>query len=339
MAKKSKNALEIFTEGIGLYFSNFGKFMKYMSFPVLGQIAGLLIICATTWVYTSKLPALLEKFPNLNDFRTLIILSVVVTLPGLAIFIKAFWEYIVAYGAINSMYENMKKSGRVYDFSAHTELIKRRTPAFIGLWFLISVFALISVCPLFWVIGGIFAIYFALIFQVFTFEPDKSPLGCFKRSFMLVKGRFAGTFLLLALSGALTYILLPQIFVKMFAFSGINSFVSTLLAPAFSFVQNFDLAKWGIENVTAQALALMTIESVIAQIIIQFTLPLRSILCSLWYREKASQISDSYSPAKKSKKRPSEKLMSESHKKYSKKKIDSNILRRAMEKDEDDLSD
>jgi hypothetical protein len=37
MAKKNKNALEVFTEGIGLYFSNFSKFIKYMAFPVLGR--------------------------------------------------------------------------------------------------------------------------------------------------------------------------------------------------------------------------------------------------------------------------------------------------------------
>ena len=39
---------------------------------------------------------------------------------------------------------------------------------------------------------------------------------------------------------------------------------------------------------------------------------------------------------KKSKKRPSEKLMEASKKKYSKKKIDDNILRRAMEKPENE---
>ncbi len=336
MTKKNKNALKVFTEGIGLYFSNFSKFIKYMAFPVFGQIAGLIVICFTTSIYTSKLPVLLERFSNLNDIRSLIILSILVTLPGLAIFTKAFWEYLIAYGAINSMFENMQKSGRVYDFSAHTELIKRRTPAFIGLWLLISIFTLISICPLFWVIGGIFAIYFALVFQAFTFEPELSPLGCFKKSFSLIKGRFAGTFLLLALSGALTYILLPQIFVKIFALCSINKFAATALSPAFHYVQDFDFAKWGITNATAENFALLTVEAFIAQIIIQFTLPLRSIFCSLWYKERASLNTDSHSAGKKSKKRPSEKLMNATSKKYSKTKIDSNILRRAMEKDDDE---
>ena len=44
MSKKNKTPLGIFTESIGLYFSNFDKFVKYMTFPVFGQILGLLLI-------------------------------------------------------------------------------------------------------------------------------------------------------------------------------------------------------------------------------------------------------------------------------------------------------
>ena len=128
MAKKTKTPLGIFTESIGLYFSNFNKFLQYMSFPVLGQIAGLLLVFLITFIYTKNLPALILKFPVLDNFNTLILISILLTLPGLIIFVKAFWEYLVAYGAVNSMLDNMLKSGKVYDFNAHTELIKRREP-------------------------------------------------------------------------------------------------------------------------------------------------------------------------------------------------------------------
>ena len=119
MAKKEKTPLGIFTESVGLYFSNFDKFIKYMTFPVLGQIAGLSIVFLITYYYTINLPKLLDKYPNLNDFWILVGLSVLITLPGLAIFCKAFWDYLVAYGAVNSMVSNMLKSGRLYDFDAH----------------------------------------------------------------------------------------------------------------------------------------------------------------------------------------------------------------------------
>ena len=164
MTKKSNNVFSIFTEAIGLYFSNFGKIIKYMSFPVLGQIAGLMLVFFITYFYTLNLPKLIEKYPNLNNFNTLLILSIIITLPGLAIFVKAFWEYIVAYGAINSMYENISKSGRVYDFRAHTELITRRAPAFIGLWLILGIFTTLAILPPFWIICGIFAVYFVIVF-------------------------------------------------------------------------------------------------------------------------------------------------------------------------------
>ena len=87
-----------------------------MSFPVLGQIAGLLLVFLITFIYTKNLPALILKFPVLDNFNTLILISILLTLPGLIIFVKAFWEYLVAYGAVNSMLDNMLKSGKVYDF-------------------------------------------------------------------------------------------------------------------------------------------------------------------------------------------------------------------------------
>ena len=329
MAKKNKTPLGIFTEAIGLYFSNFDKFMQYMTFPVLGQIAGLGLVFLITFFYTQKIPVLVQKYSIFNDFNMLILLSIVITLPGLAIFVKAFWEYLVAYGAINSMLDNMLKSGRVYDFSAHTELIKRRTLQFVGLWFLFGIFSLFAICPLFWIICAIFAVYFVLIFQVFTFEPELSPFGCVKRSLGLVKGHFASTFMLMALAGALTYIFIPQLIIKLCSLCGINSFLSNLILPLVNALPEINLQMYGIPMISKSEIALFTIETFLAQIIIQYTLPLRSILWSLWYKELGGK-------GEKKAKRPSEKLIEASNKKYGKKKLDKNILKRAMEKDEED---
>lgn len=329
MAKKNKTPLGIFTEAIGLYFSNFDKFMQYMTFPVLGQIAGLGLVFLITFFYTQKIPVLVQKYSIFNDFNMLILLSIVITLPGLAIFVKAFWEYLVAYGAINSMLDNMLKSGRVYDFSAHTELIKRRTLQFVGLWFLFGIFSLFAICPLFWIICAIFAVYFVLVFQVFTYEPELSPFGCVKRSLGLVKGHFASTFLLMALAGALTYIFIPQLIIKLCSLCGINSFLSNLILPLVNSLPEINLQMYGIPMISKSEIALFTIETFLAQIIIQYTLPLRSILWSLWYKELGGK-------GEKKAKRPSERLMEASNKKYGKKKLDKNILKRAMEKDEED---
>ena len=105
------------------------------------------MVFLTTYFYTINMPKLIDKYPNLNSISTLVIIAVIISLPGLAIFCKAFWDYLVAYGAVNSMVSNMVKSGRVYDFDAHRELINRRALPFIGLWFLFGIFSLmISSC-------------------------------------------------------------------------------------------------------------------------------------------------------------------------------------------------
>lgn len=338
MTKKQKSALGIFTESIGLYFSNLDKFLKYMTFPVLGQIVGLGLVFLTTYFYTINMPKLIDKYPNLNSMSTLIVLAILITLPGLAIFCKAFWEYLVAYGAVNSMLENMLRSGKVYDFEAHTELIKRRAVSFIGLWFLFGLFSLVAVCPLMWIICAIFAIYFVLAFQVFTFEPEQSPLGCVKKSLLLVKGHFGSTFMLLAFADILTYILIPQIIIKGFDAIGLNIAFSNMIIPFVNLLPEFDFSAYGLGSITHSDIALITIQTTVAQILIQYTLPLRSILWSMWYKELNHGIPTQELPKtkNKSKKRPSEKLMEASKKKFSKKKLDDNILRRAMEKDDED---
>ena len=131
MTKKSKTLLGIFTESIGLYFSNLKQFVKYMSFPIWGQIIGLSLVFLTTEIFINNISKLIDKFPALNEPKYIVILSIIITLPGILIYLKAFWEYLIAYGAINSMVDNMLKSGRVYDFEAHTQLIKRRSGSFV----------------------------------------------------------------------------------------------------------------------------------------------------------------------------------------------------------------
>lgn len=334
MSKKSKTIFGIFTESVGLYFSNFNKFVKYMSFPVLGQIAGLALIFGITYLYTQNLPKLLEKYPNLDNLNTLIILSIIITLPGLAIFTKAFWEYLIAYGAINSMYENLHKSGRVYDFKAHTEVITRRASAFIGLWCLFGIFSLLASFPLLWVIGGILAVYFVLIFQAFTYESESSPFSCFKKSFSLIKGNFGKTFVLLILIGTLTYLIIPQLTCKLMQISRITNFFTGALLPIANMIPDLHLEQYGLKPITSYDYSLMIFEGLVAQILIQYTLPMRSILWAMWY--KALDKTPSVQTKKSSKKRPSEKLMEESHKKLTKKKIDKNLLKRAMEKDDEE---
>ena len=339
MTKKNKSG--IFIKSLELYFSNFLQFVKYMSFPVFGQILGLAVIFTPTLFYSKKLPELIEHYKIFNDFTMLVLISVLIAIPGMIIFLKAFWEYLVAYGAINSMLDNMLKSGKVYDFKAHTELIKRRTPAFVALWLIISVFGLIASFPLFWIPAGVAGIYIVLVFQVFTYEPDLSPIGCIKKSVNLIKGHFVSTFFIIALSGLIFWILVPQIFNYLFENIGLSKLLSGSILPLVQALPlgdlNSRLSQFGISELKNEEIALLGVSTIIGQILIQLTLPFRSILCGLWYKELNGFEAPNSVKRKSSKKRPSEKLMEETHKKYSgTKKLDKNILKRAMEKDDEE---
>ena len=342
MNKKIKKTFSIFIKAFKLYFSNFNKFMKYMTFPVLGQILGLSLVFLFIYFYTQNIPTLVQKFPNLNNFKTLFVTAILLTLPGLVIFVKAFWEYLVAYGAINSMLQNMLKSGKVYDFDAHTELVQRRSLSFVAIWLIFSLFSTLLIIPLlFWIPYAVVMVYLVLTFQVFTFEPEQSPLGCMKKSFTLIKGNFASTFILLALVGAVTYSLIPHIINFVFEITKISEFVSKLILPIVNNLPvdeiNLMRAKVSLEALQSIDLAKFFVMTLIFQIVIQYALPIRSILWSLWYKELNSGVFGivEAKSKRKSSKNPSEKLMEASKKKFATKKIDRNILKRAMEKDED----
>ena len=333
MSKKAKTPFGIFTDSVGLYFSNFSQFVKYMSFPVWGQILGVVLILITTYIFTQNIPNLLEKFPNLNDPKYIILLTILVTLPGILIYMKAFVDFLIAYGSVNSMLDNMLKSGRVYDFEAHTGLVKKHAASFFGLWLLLGAYSLLAILPPFWIICGIFAVYFVLVFQVFTFE-NETPFGCFRRSLQLVLRHFGSTFLLMVLAGGLTYYIIPQLATKACDGLGITVLIVGWTKPILNALPSINIPN--VEQISNIQIGTIAVRSLIGQIFIQYTLPLRSILWSMWYKELSKNYEPAIKKEKKSrKKRPSENLMEESHKKYGTKRLDTNILRRATEKDED----
>jgi len=288
MVKKETGIFEIISESVGLYFSNFSKFFKYMSFPVLGQIIGLILIFSCTYVYTKNLPYLISNYKFFDNFFVIIFLSLLITLPGFIILLKAFWEFIVAYGAVNSMVESMTKSGKLYDFPAHNQVITRRANSYILLWFIYGLFILLSLNICFWVLGLIFFIYFILIFQIFTLE-ELPPLQCFKRSLELIKGNYLKTALLVLFIGGFTYLLLPQLIMALINLTNTVGFLSNylqVLTAQFPLdVINSNIEKIGFATITPYSVASTLISLIITQVIIQYTLPLRTICWCLWYKK------------------------------------------------------
>ncbi|MFA7659062.1 MAG: hypothetical protein WCY19_06490 [Candidatus Gastranaerophilaceae bacterium] len=289
MSKIKDSVWSIFKQGVKLYFTNFGSFFKYMAFPVFGQILGIILILTASYFYAVNLPKIIVPGGIFDNFSMIFLVLFIIILPGGIVLIKAFWDYLVAYSAVNSMLENMLKSGRVYDFHAHNEVITRRSGSYGVLWLLLAIFAAIGAFPLFWVVAGILFVYFVLIFQVFAFEPDKSPIGCFKKSLIIIKGNFARTVGLMALIGALTYWILPDLIKFLFETINIIGFLAIPLDAWTSQLPIIQMNKLLLQTPTAyQLTSLLIAKSIItfflSYIITSLTLPLRVICWGLWYK-------------------------------------------------------
>lgn len=288
MTKVKKGVWQVLGESVKLYFLNFDKFFIYLSFPVLGQILGLLWVMFISEFYLLNLTKMVHLNSFFNNFSIIFIILLLIILPGFFIFVKALIDYLVAYGAINSMTENALKSGRVYDFTAHTELVNRRSISFFTLWLLFGIFSILAFLPFFWIVGGILFVYFILIFQVFTFESDKSPIGCFKKSFNIIKGNFAKTVLVMAVIGGITYFVVPELVKYLMNLGHITDFISI---PFIGCVKQLPLNSINqllahVPNAvqfTPQSVAKFFTSTIISYILICYTLPLRSICWTLWY--------------------------------------------------------
>lgn len=312
---------DVLKEGVKIYCLNFLQFTRYMAFPVLGQIVGMGLIFGLAGLYTAYLPVLIEKSPAFNSFTTIVACVILITVPGMIIFLKAFWDYLVAYGALNSMTESALNTGKVYDFPAHNALITQRTFKYVGLWFLVGILSILAINPFFIIIAAVLFIYFILIFQVFTFEDDVSIFGCFRRSMLLIKGNFARTFILMCIIGFFTHYLFVEGFSVFFDLTGLTSL---LTKPFENWVMtnipldNFN--NWLItlnpkaEIITPTKLAGMFVYQIAFFVVTGFTLPLRSICWTLWYKALNS---DSVKQEKRTK------------------KLDKNILKRAQQKEDE----
>ena len=334
MAKENKNFLIIFFESLKIYCVNIHKFLLYMAFPVLGQLLGLFMVFGLTFWFSQNYQDLIIKYPALNDMSTTMICTVIMVIPGLLIFMKAFWDYLIAYSALNSMTQGYINTGRIYDFKAHNDVALQKTISFVALWFLFGIYTLLAIIPIFWVLGLIFFIYFVLIFQVFTFETGHSPVGYFKRSFEIIKTNFAKTFFLMLLLGLVSYILLPAGLSVIFDYLNITSFLSKVFE---NWVFTLPLEALEPFGITPSLLGAQIEKQLVLFLMIGFTLPLRSVCWTLWYKNLADNSNTKNKetkPRKKSIKKKTDKSIPKTFK-IEKREIDPEIIRRARLEDDE----
>ena len=289
--KVENNFVWIILAAIRIYSTNFLKFCGYMMFPVLGQIIGILLIFCLVGLFAVYLPDLQEKYEMFRDYATVLLCMLIITIPGLLIFCKAFWDYLVAYGALNSITDGFLCTGKIYDFPAHNATITTRSWKFIGLWFIYSLFILIAINPFFWVVAPIFFIYFILIFQVFSFEPETGIIDCFSHSFQIIRNNWFRTLLIMLVIGLFTHFLFVQGFSVIFDFTRLTKFFSSIFEEYLVPVIPIDMINETILTVnpsfnliTPTKVADFFVYQIVSFIVIGFTLPLRSITWTLWYQ-------------------------------------------------------
>ncbi|MCI1273523.1 MAG: hypothetical protein LKG27_03710 [Clostridiaceae bacterium] len=338
MAKKEdKSIFQILFKSLEIYVMNLRQFITYMAFPVLGQLVGILMTMGAVFAYSSSLPSLVTKFQILNNFSAMTITVLLIAVPGMFILTKAFWDYMIAYGALNSMAQAAVVTGKVYDFKAHNDVVYSKIVPYLAIWLLFGIYTAVASIPFFFLLW-IFFIYFVLIFQVFTFEDSVSPIGCFKKSFDLIKGKFARTFILMAILFGLTYYLITMGISVIFDFTNLTKIMSGLFSSWCSNLPLDSINHIGSHfqiTVTSVDIAKMMINQVAMLIAAGFTLPLRCIAWTLWYENLNDGFDNNIQKIEKKSKRISKKKPKTTSFKIESRKIDPEIIRRArMEDDE-----
>ena len=280
---KLKNSIFfILWEGIKIYFSNIDKFLLYMLFPVFGQVIGIALSFGLSLGFADKV------VQKADSPAVALLMILLLAIPGLLIFAKAFWDYMVAYVALNSMTEGAVTTGKVYDLASHNEVATQRGWKYIGFLIILSVLMSLGSSIFFIIPGFVLWIYFILVFQIFTFEPDLSITDIFKRSFLLVKGNWARTFILMAVLGFFSMYILTEGITVVFDYLNLTASASSI----FNFISNLiplDLVNKILVHanqpiITNEMISKTIFVSVLGMIISGLTLPIRSICWSLWYK-------------------------------------------------------
>lgn len=285
---KVKNSIWfVLAEGLRIYFTNIDKFFTYMLFPVLGQVVGIALSFGISLGFA---PIVAEK---VESPLTALILVLLLALPGLLIFVKAFWEFMVAYVALNSMTEGAINTGKVYDFQSHNEVATRRTFKYVLFLLVVGTLSSLATSIFLMIPGFVLWIYFILVYQVFTFEPDLQIQDYFKRSFILVRGHWLRTLILMVILAFFSIFIITQGVSVIFDYLNLTDKICNLFTPITNTIPldftNKILVYFNYPSITPNMISKSLFFSVLSFIVTGLTLPIRSICWTLWYANLTEQ--------------------------------------------------
>ena len=278
--KISLNAFKIFFTSTKVYFLYLDKFVKYLTFPVFGQIFGLIAMFTVAYLFTVNMATLQEKIPFMFSDRNFMIVYFCCLAPFFVLFLKAFYEYLIAFCALNSVCYIItpKKKVQDIDFDTHNDALERRIFHYIVLLFYFSLISIFLSIPIFW----LFIPFFVLVFQIFALEQSAGARYSIKRSIELVKGHYFHTLVAIVLVSLLTYIFIPYLFVWSFDYFKLTPY---LMLPVEKFLSAIPIDFNSINELLRANMISMTVEiSDVSKLIVEtaiytiffmFTLPLR----------------------------------------------------------------
>lgn len=277
-----KNSVwSVLIHGIKIYFSNIDKFFIYMLYPVFGQIFGILLAFGLSLGFAERVA---EKVSNPVHA---VLVVVLLALPGLLIFANAFWEFMIAYVSLNSMTYGAITTGKVYDIPSHKAVATQRTLMFIGLLMLVGILSSMATSIFFIIPGFVLWIYFILVYQVFTFEPDGHLQDFFKRSFILIRGNWLRTFILLCVLVFFSIFIITEGVTVVFDYLNLSDKIYSCFTIYTNMIPldlvNKVLVHFQLPLITPHLIAQWVWFSIVSFVVTGLTLPIRSICWTLWY--------------------------------------------------------
>ena len=281
MARKKSNkfigVFQIFFSSIKTYFLYLDQCAKQLAFPIFGQIISIILIFTATYFFATNIDNIKEIHPFFESDKNLYISFFVIIAPLFLIFLKAFFDYIIAFTSLNLLFYTVSNKAKVknIDFSANNNVIKRKFPTYIILMLLTTL--LLAVPPMLFV-APIIWIYICLSFQVFALEGDISAPKAISRSIELVKGNVIPTIIILILCGFATYVFLPNLFLWTFEKISLTTFFVTkfetffTLLPIEEYNQYLSIANISINRTE---LGIMAYSTMVSFFVTGFTLPFR----------------------------------------------------------------
>lgn len=134
MYKKSISILSIIANSLGIFFEKFPSFLKYMAYPLFGQLAGV-IVCFVPFL-TSKTPE------NIN-----IPLVFICMIAGLVLFCHAFWRYLLISGGLVLVSRQIVENEPLQEFDYYTKVFEKRSKEYITYLLIMLLISLLFVVP------------------------------------------------------------------------------------------------------------------------------------------------------------------------------------------------